>query len=147
MPRDRWRDLTLSCAVSDSDSGEHALPACKSRQLGETRIRDHHNNTRKNIAGKAAGNCRLAACVPQFTERRTSRLFLELRLEATELRLRFPQGDRPDMPRRHMPTPSGDTVVLRENDPLEGNASIWTAARKGPTWSLICLGEGLQAGR
>jgi hypothetical protein len=64
MPRDHYRDslnryivktgddfrFTLSRAVFDS--GERRLPACRSRQLAETRIRDHHDNTRKNIAGK-----------------------------------------------------------------------------------------------
>jgi hypothetical protein len=44
-------------------------------------------------------------------------------LDATVLRLRFLQGDRPDMPRRRMTTPSRGTVVLREGALWEGAAS------------------------
>ena len=63
--------------------------------------------------------------------------------QTSALRLRFPQADRPDMPRHRMTTPSRDTVVLREDDLLEG-APIWMAARKGPTWPVVWVARDLK---
>jgi hypothetical protein len=77
MPRGRSRDLTLSRAVSDSDSGEHRLPACRSRQLAETRIRDYDDNTRKNIAGKLPAIAGGQPAPPQSVEPHVS-LVLEI---------------------------------------------------------------------
>jgi hypothetical protein len=47
-------------------SGEHRLPACRSRQLAETgEMRVTVNCACTDVAGRAAGNYRLAACAPQ----------------------------------------------------------------------------------
>src|SRR5207248_1836230 len=51
-------------------SGECRLPACRSRQLTETGKRRHFVKcARKDVAGRAAGNYRLAACAPQQNAR------------------------------------------------------------------------------
>jgi hypothetical protein len=48
-------------------SGERRLPACRSRQLAAIRvIRCSFGAVRrKDVAGRAAGNYRLAACAPR----------------------------------------------------------------------------------
>ena len=47
-------------------SGEHRLPACRSRQLAETgEMSVTGNYPCKDVAGRAACNYRLAACAPQ----------------------------------------------------------------------------------
>ena len=47
-------------------SGERRLLACKSRQLAETgKLVPRSNRVRKDVAGRAVGNYRLAACAPQ----------------------------------------------------------------------------------
>ena len=47
--------------------GEHRPLACRSRQLAETGrfTRELRLTGCKGVAGRAAGNCRLAACAPQ----------------------------------------------------------------------------------
>src|SRR4029077_7872366 len=55
-------------------SGERRLPACASRQLAETgKWRRLRNVCPKDVAGRAAGNYRLAACAPQKCTRPHSR--------------------------------------------------------------------------
>ena len=50
----------------DIISGEHRLPACRSRQLAETgEMVSRENCVSKDVAGRAAGNYRLAACAPR----------------------------------------------------------------------------------
>jgi hypothetical protein len=47
-------------------AGERRLLACRSRQLAEIgKIDVNSSGVRKDVAGRAAGNYRLAACAPQ----------------------------------------------------------------------------------
>src|SRR5437588_372215 len=158
MPRDHCRDWLNRYIVKTADDfrfddsagtprtlwilGSRSCQPVGLGSLLRPAIRDHGDNSRKNIAG------RLAACAPRNWDSNASAGLAASRsassmwsmpcdycrevfnksifpnLRTTVLRLHFPGGDKPDLPRRHMTTPSRDTAVLQEDDSVEEAASM-----------------------